>query len=479
MKRFCISERRSKMNSKLNRRTLLKSGGFALGLPWLEYFAGSQAFAATQTGFTSAGAPKRVMFVFNGLGTIPNEWADINNQSFTCKKILKPLENHKEKMTIIRGLTHASNGGTHEAVELAALTGQPYVGDRKTTKFAAGISIDQHIANTIGNDTLQKSISMSIQGKDQYNPLSHFGHSKPNFPIKDPYTAFDQILSNVNTNHTGAAQTREQKLQQRRAQVLRDTQSRYKELNNRLGQDDRLILEKHLERIEKLVQNLDIQSDQDNDMVSNCLITAPSANTHPLLPAPNAASNIIREEYKMGNKDLDRNQDIVKTYMDIAIQAFSCDVTRVAVLDQGHFHGHGGVSHQADVNNRSAAPNEYDQVLNAGVRCAENINYLVDQLAATPDGFGGNLIDSTLIYWVQSHQDGKNHTLNNFTDVLIGHAGGMFETGKAISIGENRKHTELLNSIGHCYGLNDSGFGKNEWRGNGDLNSELNLNFGS
>lgn len=463
------------MKKKLDRRALIKSGGLALGLPWLEYFVGSQALA-NQAGLTSEGIPKRVFFVFNGLGTIPNEWCDIQGGNANFKKILKPLEKHKQRMTIIRGLTHASQGGTHEAVELAALTGQPYVGQRDKTKNAAGISIDQHIANTVGVNTIRKSISLSIQGKDQYNPLSHFGRNQPNFPIKNPYTAFDQILSNI-TGPTGPALSRADKLRKKREEVLRETHERYKQLHARLGQEDKSRLEAHLESLNKLIRNLDLQQDIEEGEASQCVVTQPSSNTHSLLPGRNADKKFITEEHRMGNDDLDRNQDIVKTYMDIGVQAFSCDVTRVAVLDQGHFHGHGKISHVALVNNRGAAPSEYDKVLNAGVRCAQNISYLVDQLVATPDGNGGNLMDSSLIYWVQSHQNGKEHTLNNCTDVLIGNAGGMFNTNRAISINtnQNRRHTELLTSIANCFGLPDTGFGKQEWRGRGRID-ELGIN---
>lgn len=457
------------MKKLLDRRDFIKASGLSLGLPWLEYFAGQQALAA-DAGLTSQGVPKRLFIVFNGLGTIPNEWCDINsNGTAVFKKILKPLEKHRERMTIIRGLTHAANGGTHEAVELAALTGQPYVGDRKTTKFAAGISIDQHIANVIGANTVRKSISLSIQGKNQYNPLSHFGHSQPNFPIKNPYTAFDQILSNIGKPN-GSMMTREDQLQKKREQVLKHTHERYKELFARLGQDDKLRLEAHLESLNSLIKTLDLQQQVDQGG-SHCAVSKPSKSKHSLLPESDASSKFLTEEYRYGVADLDRNQDIIKAYMDIGAQAFSCDVSRVVALDQGHFHRHGSASHKVDVNNRSVATAEYDEVLNAGVRCAQNINYLVDQLVSTPDGQGGNLMDSSLIYWMQSHQDGKNHTLNNCTDVLIGNAGGMFNTNRSISINpkDNRRHTELLTSIANCFGLPDSGFGKIDWRGEGRI----------
>lgn len=457
------------MKSILDRRSLIKAGGLALGLPWLEYFAGSQAMAA-DAGFTADGVPKRLFVVFNGLGTIPSEWCDINGGQATFKKILKPLEKHRERMTIIRGLTHASRGGTHEAVELAALTGQPYVGDRKTTKFAAGISIDQHIANVIGKDTVRKSISLSLQGKSQYNPLSHFGPSQPNFPIKNPYTAFDQILSNI-TGPTGPALTRAEKLQQKREQVLRETHQRYKELHARIGQDDKARLDAHLESLNTLIRALDLQQGQEEGDANTCQVMAPSNVQHSLLPKRDADSKFITEEYRYGGADLDRNQDIVKTYMDIGVQAFACDVSRVVTLDQGHFHRHGSASHKVDVNNRNVSTAEYDEVLNAGVRSAQNISYLVDQLVNTPDGKGGNLMDSSLIYWIQSHQDGKNHSLTNSTDVLIGNAGGMFNTNRAITINpsENRRHTELLTSIANCFDLTDTGFGNNDWRGKGRI----------
>lgn len=467
------------MKRTLSRRSLIKAAPIALGLPWLEYFSPRRAAASRRRvpGYTQDGFKQRLVVVFSGLGTLRSEWYNGNAGGYTFDgKILNPLASKRDRMTIVRGLTHSSNGGTHEAVELAALTAQPYIGDRKTTKNAAGLSVDQLIANEIGADTLRKSIHMSMQGKDQYNPLSHAGRESPIFPLKNPYTAFDQYFDGVAPDSGGSgplppADNYAKALRARRRQVLDGVNAQYKSLQDRIGAADRARLQQHVAGLDELIARLDKLDDDgaaDPEGAADCAL--PVLGDHRLLPARGSSQDNFQEEHRLGSETYDRMDAIARTYFDIVARAFSCDVTRIAVLDHAHYHSHGGTSHKVDTKDRSQNPGGYDEIFEAGRRAAANINYLVDALSAIPEG-SGSVMDNTLIYWLYSHSDGSLHELTDCIDVLIGNAGGAFETGRLVQLasGDGRPHNELLTSIANVYGLSAEGFGKQEWRGRGRL----------
>ncbi len=458
----------------ISRRTLLQ-GSALLSLPLLNCFQPARALTGTQVS-----PPKRLFIVFNGLGTIRNEWYSGAARNYSLKRILQPLESQRSRLTIIRGLTHTSTNNTHEATELAALTGQPYNGDRKTTKNADGISIDQHIANHIGQTTPIHSMVMSVQGKNQYNPISHKGRNSPNFPLRNPYDAFDQYLGQFDGEQS-TPQSRAEKLAAQRRIVLRETHERYTAIYSALGQDDRHRMEQHLDYLADLVNQLDFMEQNTGEQSNSCSILAPSSAIHSQLPPRTANQTTFSknqdaffELYNMSENTLNRIDDVVKTYMDTCVQAFNCDISRVAVLDHGHYHGHGSQSHQADPNNRNSDPDSWDKILDSGIKTARNIRYLVDKLSSIQESDGSTLMDNTLIYWLYSHADGFRHDRTDCVDVLIGNAGGMFTMDRVITLDkfEKRPHNELLASIGHCFGLTDEGFGKEAWRGRGQL-SEL------
>ena len=205
--KFFAPSLREQSGQKLHRRTLLRgAGGIALGLPFLEIMGESRrGLAAAVPGYTAKGDPKRFIVFFSPNGTIRESWTPAGGiDDWTFSRILKPMTAHRDKLLLIDGVDQTGSGGDgHQNGMQGMLTGQtinpgPFKGgDGNTAGWANGISIDQHIANTLGKETRFASLELSVQsGNDEnnWNRMSLKGPDQPVPPEQSPYNAADRIF---------------------------------------------------------------------------------------------------------------------------------------------------------------------------------------------------------------------------------------------------------------------------------------------
>ena len=84
---------------------------------------------------------------------------------------------------------------------------------------------------------------------------------------------------------------------------------------------------------------------------------------------------------------------------------------------------------------------------------------LLDQLKAQIDPeTGGSMLDSTVVLWAKELGDGREHVCTDVPWVLAGNAGGFFNTGRYLSLGDV-PHDQVLTSICHAFGMEEAGFG--------------------
>ena len=172
------------------------------GLPWLESLS---AFAATPR--RRAAFPKRFAVLFMGNGINENHWgAEGSGAAMKLSKSLSPLEPLKKKINVINGLfnKHATGQGIHPAQTGSLLSGAPL---RRGAVIHSGISVDQMIANRIGQETLQSSIVLACEqpmtGYHETNfsmaYSSHISWQNADSPVPNevyPSLAFDTLFEN-------------------------------------------------------------------------------------------------------------------------------------------------------------------------------------------------------------------------------------------------------------------------------------------
>jgi hypothetical protein len=172
-----------------------------MALPWLESL---HVLADTPT---PAAFPKRFGVVFLGNGINEDFWsAEGQGAAMTLSKTLAPLEPLKQKINVIDGLyVQALTGqGIHPGQTGSLLSGAHI---SKGAIIHSGISIDQMIANHVGEDTEQSSIVLAcdppMTGYHETNfsmaYSSHISWQTPDSPVPVemyPSLAWDNLFDN-------------------------------------------------------------------------------------------------------------------------------------------------------------------------------------------------------------------------------------------------------------------------------------------
>lgn len=451
--------RRAFTGKGLSRRTFLRGlGGTALALPFLDSMIGVGRKAYAQ----GAAFPKRCVIWYTPNGTIPkNFWPERNQPGsetdFTLSQILEPLEPHKQDLLIVDGLElsasrdPAGHGDAHQSGTGTCLTGVPlpagdFTGDAGLSAgWAGAISIDQHIANQIGSETMFRSLEygVMVQGSDVLSRISYRGPSQPLPPENSPYTMYQRLFGDPSVSPEEVMRRGA-----RREVVLDSVNGEYQKLRAQLGGDDRYKLENHIEAI---------QSIQDR-----------------LAKSQVAFDGEICKRYSQGAPiDVERvpnMPEVVRLQLDLMAMAFACDITRVASLmwtqsTAGHVYGfinddpeydwvtteiregHHSLAHKGDQDLKKI---EQNTAINRWQ--FQQLAYFIQKLKEIPEG-DGTVFDNTVIFCTDEQAQGNTHDRRNMPYVLAGSAGGYFNTGRYVSGPDGGAHNHLLVSLMNSMGV--------------------------
>jgi hypothetical protein len=448
----------------MKRRFQLTRRGFVKGL------AAAGAGAAAMPLLTSGGAtraangfPNRFMVFFSPNGTIPNEWRpDGGETDFTMRRILAPLEAHREHLLILDGLdmrsTSAGPGDGHQKGMGHMLTGRELLpGDTgggcdtcAPVSWASGISVDQQIANQIAGDTAFRSLELGVRNGNSSNVwtrMSYRGASEPLPPEDDPYAVFERVFGDLGEDPFGLERRRAM-----RQSVVDYLHQDYGELSSRVAREDALKMEQHIEGIRDIERRL-----TSGNLGASCV-------------APDLGTRIDLGE-------IENMPAIGRMQMDMATMALACDLTRVVSLQWTNSvggaaspwldisDGHHALSHEGDSNTDAV-----DKLVRINTWYAEQFGYLIEQLASIPEG-DGTLLDNTCILWINELGKGNSHTRNDVPIVMAGSAGGALRTGRCLRYGD-KPHNDLLLTLTNVYGVEQDTFGDARYC-NGPMNDLL------
>ena len=198
--------------------------------------AGSIALSCLKTNrllAQNAPLPKRLIVIFTPNGTIPEAWgADGDRTNFTLRPILADLAPHKDQLVVLQGLDMLSArygpGDAHQQGMGHLLTGVELLpGDMKggcedcpAASFPSDISVDQAIANHLGNDTRFRSLELGVlvgSSENTWNRMSSRGPGQPLPPESDPSRVFDRVFADLSADPAVLAQKRALKKSRRSA----------------------------------------------------------------------------------------------------------------------------------------------------------------------------------------------------------------------------------------------------------------------
>ncbi|MGA9520530.1 MAG: DUF1552 domain-containing protein [Myxococcaceae bacterium] len=448
------------MTTRLSRRRFLLRAGqaAAITLPFIRSF---NAHGQSAT-------PKKRLFIFaTANGTVMNElWP---GSSTTYPTILKPLQALQPKVNVLRGLDSrgAIKGGQdgfpgHVPDFPALLTGRAAgAGSGYNLARMEGISIDQHVANAVGGATRLRSKELGVGAYTSgYNLLAR-GPQQPVTPDLNPYNAFSQMFANVVTGTNPPPSGPDPALvalHARRKSIFDAVRGELSDLRCRLGSEDRIAFEAHLESIRELERELTFDPDMQPDPgpVNSC--------TKPAM----GASVDVRTEANYPK--------LTQLMMDITAAAFACDVTRVITL-QFH-HGASGVRHSwasSEVGGKShhgighnsegvsaSGADRTRWLVSIETWFATQFAYLAKKLDAIPDGPGKTLLDNSALVWAHEQTDGGSHQRTDMPFVIAGSCGGAFRTGVNVNF-NGRATNDLLVTLAQAMDVPTTTFGTAEW----------------
>ncbi len=433
------------------RRAFLRGVGVTMALPWLEslpVFGSMPAAAAANAAPPVTAYPQRFAAMFMGCGISPEHWwAKGTGAAMELGKSLSPLEGLKTKINVIDGLfnQNATGQGIHPAMTGNLLSGVPFTSG---STIQGGISMDQMLANTVGQHTLQASMVLAceqaITGYHESNfsnaYSSHVSWQSSNSPVPNelyPSLAFDSLFEN-----RGSA---------RNLSVLDRVKDRAEHLGRRISSSDNAKLDEYLTSVREVERNIE-------RMRANLDKAEDNARGRPLL-SMKRPENGLPEDYR----------DHARLMCDIIALAFQTDKTRIATLIlardlSGLYYpflnareAHHGESHYDTSEN-------YERITRFHV---SQLAYLAERLEAMPEG-EGTVLDNTCLMFLSNMISGTRHDNQRVPLVTAGGLGGTLQTGRVLDYTEagnsNRKLCSLYLGLMDRMGVKLDQFGDADHR---------------
>lgn len=401
----------TRARTNLRRRTVLRGllGGAAIALPLPRLGAmldGNGVAYADGTGLTP-----RFLSWFFGNGADPGHWVPAavgQGAAWTPSPALMPLAAFKPWMSVLSGFeVKVPQLYAHKSAPSAVLTGAQAMdgGDVRLP------SIDQLLAPHLSADTvfptgLHVGISnVTGAGALDFN-ISFSGPNAPNPPNYSPAALFSTLLSLSGTIEPDPMLFRRQK-------ILDVVATDAKALRARLGSDDRMRLDRHLEGLDQLQTQINATLD-----AADC---GTPVDPDVAYPERGADGEITRAR--------------CQAFADLLVYALSCELTRVAthVFSCAACHapfieaGLGSVTFHEDFGHR-LSPMGVDyatQGFHTGVEYVMGcLAELCQRMQDTPDG-NGSLLDNSIIYVTSCVGLPWDHHMDDYPLLVMGKGGGL------------------------------------------------------
>jgi hypothetical protein len=359
-------------------------------------------------------------------------WAKGSGTDMELGKSLEPMAPLKAKMNFITGLfnKHATGVGIHPGQTGNILSGASL---QKGAVLKGDISMDQVLANHLGQETVQPSMVLGceqpITGYHETNfsmaYSSHISWQSATSPVPMevyPSLAFDSLFDNRGSRRTQS--------------ILDRVQEQAARLSRQVSSGDKAKLDEYLTSVREV-----------ETRIEHMRTTKNKADEH--------ARDRGRPAMTMARPDNGLPEDIrehMRLMCDIIALGFQTDKTRVATLLlcrdlSGLFYPFLDVRtahHPASHDDQSDA---YERV--SRYYCSQ-LAYLAGRLEAMPEG-EGTVLDNSCVMFISNMWSGSKHDSTKVPLILAGGLGGTLETGRVLDYSaqgdDNRKLCSLYLSI--------------------------------
>jgi hypothetical protein len=442
------------------RRTFLKGAGVTIALPLLDAMVPARAVLAQ----TAATPKSRFVGIFFPHGMAPGYWVPEAEGPLPDKlpHVLEGLANVKDQSVVLSGLWSKSaeppegTTGSDHWVAAAFLTG---IKPKKTAGADASVgspTIDQIIAQKIGQDTLLPSLQLSVEDPNASssncgegyscsytNSISWIGLPTPEgeplprtspLPMElNPQVVFERLFGSGSTPEQRATRMKQSQ------SILDSILGELASLKKDLGATDQRTVSQYTDEIREIERRL--------QLAAKASSVVPEIDLPPGVP----------EQF----------DDHIKLHFDLTALAFRADITRVATLlgardltgrsypfprnelfPQGgvSVSFHGGSHHQED-------PAQIRKYADLNRYHVSTLAYFAQKLKSIPDG-DGTLLDHSLILYGTNMGNSNQHQHYDVPHILIGGANGQLKGNRHVSYERKTVPTgNLLLSVLEMYGI--------------------------
>jgi hypothetical protein len=420
------------------RRTFLRGAGVTLALPLLE----SMVPALTPIRLTAAAPVKRFVGIWHPHGASPGYWSPLQEgKNFEFSFITKPLEPFRNRTVLITGLdmpeamaTDDEPGGDHARGAVLLSGARPR---RNAVSPFLGITVDQHIANKYGQDTILSSLQLGVEDTGNFgncnwgyscaytNSISWSSPTQPLPTQVNPRVVFERLFGD------GTSPEERLKGRKQNASILDSVTRELGVFKKDLGEGDKARLDTYVENIRELERRIRIAME--------------NAVKEPEGDVPFGLPESKHEHFRL--------------MYDLMALAFQGDITRSATFmlgrdlsgtsfpESGFNGGWHGTSHHGDKPENVA---NYAKVNRYHV---QNLAYFCDKLSKIEDG-DGTALDHVLIYKGSNMGNSHRHAHEKVPVILVGGIDGTFKGNRHLVFPDNTQRTSnMLLSVLHLYGI--------------------------
>ena len=455
---------------KLKRRTILKGlGGAMLGLPALEAMTHSRAHAQAQ--------PQRLVIMYAGMSTGAGGQEELvtpdnAGPGYDLKRSLLPLGTGalpanpgpggngfdvQQHASIVSNLlipyaaigeptpTAGKNNQFHYNSIGPQISGVNCGPDR--TEAPNGPSVDQIVADQIAGNTPHHSLSYRVQAASYVGSNSTGGDAgrvswrddgngglDAIDPVFSPELAYSTLFGNFvppDPQLAAAAQRRNARHQS----VIDLVRHRTERLMPKLGKEDAIRMERHLDEI----RALEVRLAAIPPVGGTCQQpTDPGADP----PVEGAAIEYPEGSGIGGDGAGYSNEDLrAETFFSMINMAFACDLTRVAAVrltwTQCHMQMDQMLGYQGDLHELGHSGNQMG-VADGVAWHVKHFARFLSLLRDSQEVDGSSLLDNTAVVLLfegglgwdpEGERDNNPHSTENMVALVGGHAGGLNPTG--------------------------------------------------
>ena len=446
------------MNSRprrISRRTVLRGTGAAIALPLLDIMG---APVSAKTGNPQPETTKnnnRIAYLYFPNGVAKGSWEPEKIAADgSIKKLnrwMQPLEKVKEHLIVTSNLwTPRGNG--HGAGTATWLTDGGYDGRKIEVN---GMSVDQIVANKVGDQTLLPSLELSIKGEGYFtgnlprNSISWLNRKTPLSRETEPRSVFDRMFRT--SDGIGIDQS-----------VVDMVIENARSLQRSGSRADRRKIDEYLQSIRSIEKRLAFADERVNQALDRGELTDTLTRPEPGIPT--------------------NHFEYIRLMIDMMVLAFWADATRVCtfMMDHGQSNRYfdfipeckgtwHALSHYRDISGRTedddgkiswdtmeSKRNMYNRVTRWH---HEQFAYLVNRLDNLREPTGETLLQNTTLCYGSSLSDGHAHGERDLPLIIAGGGGGAFKGGQHLKCQRPTSMSKLHLTLMETMGVKLSEFG--------------------